>query len=361
MRHISLLMFFLTYAIGINSQTMNNVVATNYKTESLAQNDEVEMLKQVNLGSFGVEGANYSGIAWMGGDEYAVVSDKERMDGFYVFHIDLDLDDGKLKNVERKEMRGEEVPNTDAVGMTTRDAEGVAFNREKGLIYISGEGDQRIVEYDSNGVRTGREVNVPEDFTNASIYPNYGFEALTYSDKDKMLWTVTEHTLKKDGARSDVNNRVGCKLRLLGIDEELNVVRQMVYVTDAPTAKKVGRNYAFGVPELCALSDGSLLVLEREFYVAKRYLGSFVRCKIYRVQPNETVGKDVPLSKTLLADFTTKLNVFSRSIANYEGMCLGPVMNDGRQSLLLISDSQNNYGNSFFHLKDYLKVLLISN
>ena len=40
-------------------------------------------------------------------------------------------------------------------------------------------------------------------------------------------------------------------------------------------------------------------------------------------------------------------------------MCLGPKLANGRQTILLIADSQNRTGNAFFHLKDYIKVLLL--
>lgn len=37
-----------------------------------------------------IPAGNYSGIAWLGGTRYAVVSDKSEHDGYYVFDIQLD-------------------------------------------------------------------------------------------------------------------------------------------------------------------------------------------------------------------------------------------------------------------------------
>lgn len=327
-----------------------------------AQSKEVwsiTLLKQQKLKKWAVPGANYSGIAWLGGDSYAVVSDKEYKDGFYMFGIALDANTGHVQNVERKEFRGKNVTSTDANGVSLRDAEGIAFDGADKKVYISGEGDQRIIEYSSNGAETGRELIVPPLFNVSSIYPNYGFEALTFSAKDNLLWTVTEHTLKADGSKSSWQNPQGCLLRLLSFGTDMQLKRQYTYMTDSPMAKKPGRNYAFGVPSLCALRDGSLLVLEREFHVASSYLGSFVRCKIYRVVPNLSTSTTEVLHKELVADFTTKFNLIEQSLANYEGMCLGPQLADGSQTLLLISDSQNNAGNRFYRLKDYIKVIVI--
>ena len=63
--------------------------------------------------------------------------------------------------------------------------------------------------------------------------------------------------------------------------------------------------------------------------------------------------------KTLIAHFTTKFTPFNQSFANYEGMCLGAQLADGRQTLLLVNDSQSGYGKGPFHLKDYIKVLIL--
>ena len=41
-------------------------------------------------------------------------------------------------------------------------------------------------------------------------------------------------------------------------------------------------------------------------------------------------------------------------------MCLGRKLNDGRQTIILISDSQDGAGNIIYRLKDYLKVIVIN-
>ena len=46
------------------------------------------------------------------------------------------------------------------------------------------------------------------------------------------------------------------------------------------------------------------------------------------------------------------------NFANYEGMCPGPRLADGRQTLLLIDDTQAGAGNSLFRLSEHLKVIV---
>lgn len=148
--------------------------------------------------------------------------------------------------------------------------------------------------------------------------------------------------------------------------------KQYAYRTESPEVKKQGRIYAFGVPAITALPDGRLLVLEREFYVSEGYIGSWVKNKLFVVNPAEatpiTASTDLAslpdsdfLQKQLLTTFTTSLKLKTRDLANYEGMCLGPKLEDGRQTLLLISDAQGGFGNSLYKMKDFLQVLLLDN
>ena len=112
----------------------------------------------------------------------------------------------------------------------------------------------------------------------------------------------------------------------------------------------------FGVPALTALDDGRLLVLEREVYVPKGSLweklqGAFTDIHIYVVDPvNDTAGI---LRKSLLCTFTTG----ALNLANFEGMCLGPVLPDGRRTLVLIADSQKGSGGL---TNEYVKVILLT-
>lgn len=105
--------------------------------------------------------------------------------------------------------------------------------------------------------------------------------------------------------------------------------------------------YAHGIGTLCALDDGSILLLEREFYVPHKKMGSFVNCKLFHYVPGQP-------EKQMLTQWKTKLNLTQRNIANYEGMCLGPTLNDGSRVILLVADSQDQYAGI---LKDWLKSL----
>lgn len=285
---------------------------------------------------------DYSGITWLGDDRYAVVSDKSFTDGFFIFRISIDSVSGRIRNVVNEGFRSSLQPN--------RDQEGIAFVPARNTLFVSGESDNRIPEYNHDGTLTGQALSIPRVFEGATT--NYGFESLTYNAVTHRFWTTTESTLPTDGMQASPTRPVKNRLRLQSFDDNLQPREQYIYEMDEPIAHGKFSAYAMGVSELCATDDGSLIVLEREFYAPKRKLGAFVNCKLYETKPSE----DSLLSKKLLIQFCTRLTLFHFSIANYEGMCLGPSLGEGRRVLILISDSQSRYGGV---LKDWFKTIVI--
>ena len=332
---------------------------------------KAEELKQVSLARWGVGAGQYSGIASIGQNRFAVVSDKEPADGFFVFRIEQDGQTGEITDVSLEGFYGNQSPEVDANGISIRDCEGIAFCPTRESLFISGEGDQEILEYTLLGQPTGRKLNVPSIFASDKISPNSGFEALTYDSLRHRFWVTTESTLPADGtAASSLHPGVANILRLQSFGDDLQPLSQYAYRMDTGKADNFGGIYTFGVPAIEVLPDGRLLVLEREIDISKNYLNSTCRCKLFCVNPAEGYQIDSScdltaldpnkfLVKHLLADFSTRLTAVKYNFANFEGMCLGRPLDDGRLSLLLISDSQGGYKKGPVHLKDYVKVILL--
>lgn len=323
--------------------------------------------KTINKNSSGIPSGNYSGIAWIGGNKYIVISDKkvntdaENTDSWQIFSITTN-EKGEPTNVSLdgtttlKTKEGEATYRSDPEGIVfvpkANSINGADFS-EGGTVFISAEGDQRVLEYDLEGRLTGRELAIPEEMGISKIHGNYGFEALTYSAERREFWTTTEQGLKADvDGVSSPTNIVPTYLRMVCFDDNLQMKKQYAYKTDTPTGKSTTSRYAFGVPELVALPDGTLIVCEREFLVGDGtgVVSSFVKIKLYRAYPEETSEtafseslKDLPeerfMKKELLLSFTTNI----ANIANYEAMCLGPKLSNGSMNILLTNDSQNRY------------------
>lgn len=330
-------------------------------------------LKQVSLSKWGIGTSSYSGITSLGGNRYALVSDDTPADGFFIFRIDQNATTGEVTQVYMESFQGNSQPKVNADGRSMRDCEGIAFFAPKGTLFISGEGDQRILEYNMNGQPTGRELNVPQIFSRQNIINNYGFESLCYDAHAHRFWTTTESTLPSDGpATSEAHPEAQNLLRLQAFDDNLQPVAQYAYRMDRGQSSDFGKIYVYGVSEMAPLPDGRLLILEREANVTHGGLSSTARCKLFWVNPQEseqidsntdlkTLDPNIFLEKHLLADWTTQVQPFHLNFANYEGMCLGRTLNDGRQTLLLVNDSQGGYRKGPFRLKDYIKVIVLSN
>ncbi len=358
MKKIWTLAVCLVIAANAAAQSVGDVlglligVMTGSVAGTSASTEATVGLPQRDLAIWNITPANYSGITPLGDGRYAVVSDKGSADGFYVWKISQDPESGAVISVEDEGFFANKVDAS-----SKRDCEGIAYFPKSGCVFISGEGDGRIIEYDMEGQRTGRELRVPEQFKSA--VGNQGLEALGFGGKGSKVrfWTTTETALPADGVAAGPKNPGGGNLlRLQSFKKNLLPSRQFLYVMDSGRTSDFGGTYVFGVPEVCALPDGRVLVLEREANIPAEYIGAEVVCKLYSVKPKGAK----PLAKELVAEWRTSLSITSGiAWANYEGMCLGATLPDGRHTLLLVSDSQGGYGKGPFTLKDFIKVIVL--
>ena len=342
-----------------------------------------------------VAAGNYSGIAHLHDDIYAVVSDKSDSALFFNFRIQVNPKTGELEQVEN-------LGFTERTDGTLNDGKPWQ-GQEKGFdheaivkvsdstLVIASEGCCRLKEYpilptSADAAKVGYQQNLWESrWPSSEFYPNYNFESLAFDSVHQYLWTIPESTLRKDGQPATPQNGLANQLRLMRLDwgkmkenrnkeeysEQVSSKKDSRYMTpyayqmDQPSTHKKADIYVMGVSELCALPDGQLLVLEREAFIPKIKIGAFCKCKLYLINPlnseefsmKEKFSSDTPfLKKRLLTEWKTGLSLSKRSFANYEGMCLGPKLEDGSQVVILLSDSQDQYAGV---LKDWFKTIVI--
>ena len=342
-----------------------------------------------------VAAGNYSGIAHLHDDIYAVVSDKSDSALYFNFRIQLNPKTGELEKVEN-------LGFTERTDGTLNDGK-PWVGQEKGFdheaivkvsdstLVIASEGYCRLKEYPILPISAdAAKVDYPQNlwesrWSSSDFYPNYNFESLAFDSVRQYLWTIPESTLRKDGQPATPQNGLTNQLRLMRLDwgkmkedsnkeeygEQVSSKKDSRYMTtyayqmDQPSTRKKADIYVMGVSELCALPDGQLLVLEREAFIPKIKIGAFCKCKLYLIIPlnsevfsmKEKFSADTPfLKKRLLTEWKTGLSLSKRSFANYEGMCLGPKLEDGSQVIILLSDSQDQYAGV---LKDWFKTIVI--
>ena len=266
---------------------------------------------------------NYSGICAIGNDCFALVDDKAPTDGFRLVRILFDADGQRISTLEDLGYHSSGLPN--------RDMEGICYRPSTNTLFISGEADNEVYEYTLDAQRTGRRLAMPDNIKRASH--NYGLEALTYDAVNHLFYTTTERPLPGDSL-----------IRLLAFGDDLQLKREYLYQPDQPLSPK----HIYGVSEVCALSDGRLLVMERQIRVPRLKIGASTLTRIYEVTP----GSDEHLQKQLVTEFRTRLSITSRKFANFEGLCqVSPSL------LLLIADSQNQYKGV---LRDWFRLITIN-
>ena len=158
--------------------------------QSCAQDSLSLKLVSSNLITDLVGYGQYSGITYLGGTHYAVVHDKLGGGGIVFFDIHF-REDGTVAFIAKNVP-----PGTEGTGI---DSEGIAYVPSTRTLFVSAEADQSIREYDLKGYPTGRKLAIPADLGTGNITPNQGFEALTYSARTHLFWTVTEGPLLSDG------------------------------------------------------------------------------------------------------------------------------------------------------------------
>ena len=342
-----------------------------------------------------VAAGNYSGIAHLHDDIYAVVSDKSDSALYFNFRIQVNPKTGELEQVEN-------LGFTERTDGTLNDGKPWQ-GQEKGFdheaivkvsdstLVIASEGYCRLKEFpilptSADAAKVGYQQNLWESrWPSSDFYPNYNFESLAFDSVHQYLWTIPESTLRKDGQSATPQNGLANQLRLMRLDwgkmkedsnkeeyseqvsskKDSRYMMTYAYQMDQPSTHKKADIYVMGVSELCALPDGQLLVLEREAFIPKIKIGAFCKCKLYLINPlnseefsmKEKFSSDTPfLKKRLLTEWKTGLSLSKRSFANYEGMCLGPKLENGSQVVILLSDSQDQYAGV---LKDWFKTIVI--
>lgn len=342
-----------------------------------------------------VAAGNYSGIAHLHDDIYAVVSDKSDSALYFNFRIQVNPKTGEPEQIEN-------LGFTERTDGTLNDGK-PWLGLEKGFdheaivkvsdstLVIASEGYCRLKEFpilpiSADTAKVGYQQNLWESrWASSDFYPNYNFESLAFDSVHQYLWTIPESTLRKDGQPATPQNGLANQLRLMRLDwgkmkedsnreeysEQVSSKKDSRYMTtyayqmDQPSTHKKADIYVMGVSELCVLPDGQLLVLEREAFIPKIKIGAFCKCKLYLINPlnseefsmKEKFSSDTPfLKKRLLTEWKTGLSLSKRSFANYEGMCLGPMLEDGSQVVILLSDSQDQYAGV---LKDWFKTIVI--
>lgn len=312
-----------------------------------------QLLPQQALKQWRIPAGNYSGITPLGEQLYAVVSDKSPQLGYFVWRIVQDSINGQVSRVENLGFR--QLHSPVAHSSVSPDVEDLVFDAANHRIWLANEGNQSIAAFDTLRKMQVDSLAIPEFFRPDSVYDNLGFEALAH-DTDLRLWySTSESPLRSDApARPEqLSSDFPLRLRIVQWNAQQQVLAVLPYSMATPQLSRSARYYLHGVPALCVLPNGALLVMERELSVPRRFVGAKCQIRLRLLSPTQ------PNVVHEVATWRTHLDVFRRSFANYEGMCLGRRLADGRQTVICVSDAQGGAGRFGVHLRDFLRVVVL--
>ena len=239
------------------------------------------------------------------------------------------------------------------------DLESLLYDVTKEQFIISSEGrinegkDPMIFKVSKNGKYEG-SFDVPENLLAESTKEprnNGTLEGLAESYDHKGVWAAMELPLKTDGPKPKLI-RTKSPVRITYFDSQTgSATKQFPYKLE-PIAKIPWMYFAVnGVTDLLEYAPERFLVLERGFAAGHGSKGNTVR--IFDVDAslatntldrnNLNVTFYNPAKKKLLYDFKWAKKFLSEEIIdNIEGITFGPLLPNGKQSIILISDNNFN-------------------
>ena len=293
------------------------------------------------IGEYDIQVNGCGGITYLGGDRYYVVRDHN---------------DSSPAVAELYPLTITSNPSTGAISsfafgapislIGNGDTEGVAYDPSSGYIWVSDEGTPSIKEYLPSMGSALRSLTVP-NVQRTHKRSNKSLEALSMSGDGLVLWTCNEEALSCDGDASSPSVKTVVRLTKYtrsDVNSDFELAGQWPYKCETCGSSLASSYEQTGASGLCALPDGSLLVLEREVSTT-----TWGRCEIYRVTPEAFAAATEVSSVSALTNFSyTAVNKGSSlisfkgggmsSIIIYEGICLGPRLSDGSLAVYLISD-----------------------
>ena len=241
-------------------------------------------------------------------------------------------------------------------GDQVADIETIRVDPQDGSLWYGSEGNRKVglhpfVRHADSGGRYLATLPTPAMFNvskeEVGSRNNMTFEALSFASDGKSLWLGMEAALYQDGPLATPDN--GSIVRITRLDRAGKVLGQYAYPVE-PVASRPGpgREADNGVSEILAVNDHQLLVVER----AGVANADGVYTNHVRIYEMETEGATdvqalpalagatyVPARKRLLLDLE---KIGLARVDNIEGISWGPRLENGRRSLVLISDDNFN-------------------
>ncbi len=349
MRKIFTLFLFSLFFIGCatTKKIQNGNVEIKYLDEYILAPD----LEFENTRFGGISGIDYAQ------GKYFLVSDQASEPRIYTANIEIENDLFKSISINEliKVQKGSEFSDQ------TLDLEAIRFDKKRNEILVTSEG--MIADKKDPGIyRLSRDGKIQSSFTIPEYFKtgeeqqprnNGVFEGISESYDQRGYWVATELPLEKDASKPKIFPTKS-HVRITKFDKNTGEpMQQFTYNLDGISKLPINYFAVNGITEILEYAQDKFLVLERAYSAGYGSHGNTV--KIFEVDASQTTNtlkleklrgeKYKKAEKKLLFNFkSVKDQLTEKIVDNIEGMCFGPKLANGKQSLILVSD--NNF-NSF--------------
>ncbi|MDD9268382.1 esterase-like activity of phytase family protein [Paenibacillus sp. GCM10023248] len=241
------------------------------------------------------------------------------------------------------------------------DLESVRFDPKGHTIWYTSEGDRSLAmnPFIRQATLKGKYVSslqIPSAFTmspsgdntvQTGFRNNLALEGSSFSPDGNYYFTSMEGSLYQDGDISTVD--AGSFSRITKYNRSGDIIAQYAYPIDAIPAKPgPGKSADNGVSDMLAINDHQFLILERSgVQAADGNYSNYIRIYLADASQATNVNNDgtlptgqfTPMSKKLVLDLNT---LGLPKLDNVEGIAWGPKLQNGHDSLVLVSDNNFN-------------------
>jgi hypothetical protein len=286
---------------------------------------------------------------------YAVCDDRSQINNARVYEFDFKLDEKNfsinptnvliLKNKDGQPFKKMMV---DFEGITIVNNEFV-LSSEGGLNHVPTAILPEIMRFSRDGNYLG-SLEIPEKFLPTKDFDskqgardNLVFEALSSTPEGKYIFAGMEESLLQDGATS--NPKYASTTRIV-LYNDLKPIKEFAYLLDVVPSIPVGGLTVgeTGLVDFAAIDENNFYSMERAYLMlAKKQVikifKNHIDDKTTDISKIESIKKFKPtiVTKTLFAN----IEDLGVKPDNIEGLCFGPLLANGHQTLIAISD--NNF------------------
>jgi hypothetical protein len=334
----------------------SNVIPQNPQiSEKITSNPSVEFIGEARLPTGliyeNTEFGGLSGITYDANSQkyYAISDDRSQKAPARFYGLKIEFNPVRVLPEITVTTLSNESQQTFAPG--TLDPEGIALTNQQ-TFWISNE---QIIPWIKEFSLEGKHIKnlpisekyIPDAQNTKGVRDNLSLESLTITSDNQWLFTATENALIQDGSPATLNQ--GSPSRIL----QYNLLtgkpeKEFLYVTEpvADVPKPPESLHTNGLVELLAIDETNLLSLERSYSNGVGNTILLFEVSLAKASDIQTINSlssvDIsqikPAEKRLLLDLRS-LNI---PLDNIEAMTFGPILPDGRRSLLLMSDNNFN-------------------